>query len=477
MSEQPQSAPRPNPQGGSDSSRPNLLFIYTDDQGPWALGLSGNREAHTPHMDELFRQGAYLRNSFVTTPVCSPSRAGLMVSRYGTEVGITDWINPGSDKLKIDERRLGLDPSFTTWTELLRQAGYVTGLVGKWHLGEEPQFHPTKAGFQYFTGFLRGGVAVENPALEVDGEDRPHQGHTVDILTDYALEFIRNHQKDGPFALCLNHRSPHAPWLPVAEEDWAPYKDLDPTIPNPDFPNLDAARVKQAMREHLASVTGVDRNLGRLLRLLDELGLRDNTVVIFTSDNGMNLGHNGVIFKGNARWITLDKHGPDYGEEKARPNMYDNSIGVPTGIRWPAVIRPGTVIHETISNLDWYPTLAAIAGVEIPDGVLIRGRSFLPLLKGDRIRWDNTLYGEYSQHHYTEADLRMVRTPQWKLVRDFKRPGRDELYDLSSDPAETTNRIEDPAAQGIRQELNSLLIAKMRELNDPVLSRLESHDA
>ena len=150
-------------QAAAQQSRPNILFVYTDDQAPWALGASGNPQAHTPNMDRLAAEGAYLTNSFVTTPVCSPSRVGLLCSRYGSEMGITDWINP---KLEPD---LGLDPSTPTWARDLQRAGYTTGLVGKWHLGIQDHQHPSLFGYQEFTGFRPGGNKTKDPELEVNG--------------------------------------------------------------------------------------------------------------------------------------------------------------------------------------------------------------------------------------------------------------------------------------------------------------------
>ena len=170
-------------QKGNKTAAPNILFIFTDDQAPWALGLSGHPHAKTPHMDRLFREGAYLVNAFTTTPVCSPSRASLMASRYGTELGITDWINPRN------EPKHGLDPKTVTWPKLLSDAGYRTGLIGKWHLGTLDKFHPTKFGFQYFMGFRSGGSTPSDPTLEVNGKQKKLKGLLPDILTDVAIKF------------------------------------------------------------------------------------------------------------------------------------------------------------------------------------------------------------------------------------------------------------------------------------------------
>ena len=452
-------------QAAAQQSRPNILFVYTDDQAPWALGASGNPQAHTPNMDRLAAEGAYLTNSFVTTPVCSPSRVGLLCSRYGSEMGITDWINP---KLEPD---LGLDPSTPTWARDLQRAGYTTGLVGKWHLGIQDHQHPSLFGYQEFTGFRPGGNKTKDPELEVNGELKTVEGLTTDLLTDYALDYLDTFAGKQPFALSVHYRAPHSAWLPVSDEDWAAVEHLDPELPEPDFPDLDVERAKRLMREYLASVAGVDRNIGRLLDALEHHGVADNTIVVFTSDHGYNVGHHGLLHKGNAHRLTTEFRGKGSRDPGVtRPNMFDTSLRVPTLIRWPGEIQPGTLHSPVFSNLDWYPTLLAMVGVEPDERAVLRGKSYLPVLRGAPVRWDNRLYGEYSIHHYAQADLRMMRTPEWKLIRDFKNKGRDELYHLAEDPNESRNLIDDtrPEVVSMRDNLDRTLRERMRRLNDGV---------
>lgn len=450
------------------AATPNILFLFTDDQAPWALGASGHPHAVTPHMDRIAKEGAYLVNSFTTTPVCSPSRASLMTSRYGSELGITDWINPRV------EPKMGLDPSTVTWPEVLQQHGYKTGLVGKWHLGLTPEFHPHKTGFDYFMGFLGGGNAPKNPTLEKDGKEQKFEGLTPDILTDHAVEFLTVNQEER-FALAVHYRAPHTRWLPVAEEDWELFESLDPTIPNPDYAKLDVPRVKKMTREYLASVHSVDRNVGRILDLLDELKLADNTVVIYSSDHGYSMGHNGIWHKGNGHWVLTEPPAAKANIPKGqRPNMYDHSIRVPTMVRWPGVVQPGSVVTKPVSNLDWYPTLVDIAGATLPGGETIRGQSITPLLRGNDAEWTDDFYAEYSTHHQSHTHMRMYRTPKWKLIRDFLNPERDELYDLANDPAESTNLIasNDAKVQKIIADLHAKIVARMKEISDPVLKTL-----
>ncbi len=442
---------------------PNIVFIYTDDHGPWALGLE-HPQAHTPHLDRFFaKEGARLVNAFVTTPVCSPSRAGLFTGRYATEVEIHDWIQPG-------DMETGLDPDLPAWPTLLAEAGYATALMGKWHLGNTETFHPTRFGFDEFTGFLQHGPPAD-PVMEQDGEERRFEGLTIDLLTDELIGFIERH-REGPFMAMLSARSPHRSWLPVADEDWAPYEGVEVEIP--DYPGLDTERVQGLTREYLASVTSIDRNVGRILAALDDLGLVDDTVVVFTANEGNALGHHGFWGKGNAVSV-LREHPPDTDNIPGdrRPNLMDTVLRVPTAVRWPGAVEGGRVIEETVSNLDWFPTLLAMAGVDLPGNAPEWGRNLTPLLKGESVEdWDNEFYAEYSPHHGVRAHMRAWRTPRWKLVRDFLNPWRDEFYDLANDPEERENLIHDGRfeARMAKQALHGRILARMAALDDPVLA-------
>jgi len=387
------------------------------------MGAYGNREIKTPHLDRLARRGAIFRNAFTVTPVCSPSRAALLTSRYSSELGIADWIDPQK------EPDLGLAPAAITWPELLKGFGYRTMLAGKWHLGTRDEFHPTRQGFDTFFGFRGGGNRPIDPTLEVDGQVRQLTGSLPDLLVDEGLKFVERH-RDGPFLLSIHFRAPHIPYAPVPDQDSDPYRTLDPKIP--DVPGLPRDRVKQIYREYYASVSSVDRNVGRLLDRLEVLGLAQHTAVIFTSDHGYMIGQHGLWHKGNAEWLVEGKEGH-------RPNMFDDAIRVPLLVSWPDVITPGTTVDRVVSNLDVFPTILEIAGLGVPDNLTIHGRSFLPLLRGQPASWDDTLFGQYDMHHSQVARMRMVRTPEWKLVRHFEPGGLDELYHLAEDPGETRN--------------------------------------
>ena len=465
--------------------RPNILFIYTDDQAPWGFGASGNPQAHTPNLDRLASEGARLRNAFVTTPVCSPARASLMTSRYASEYGIRDFILDPKHKLYDPDKPIGLDPRSVTFAEILLESGYRTGLIGKWHLGDwsvagHRDYHPTNHGFEYFMGLTGGGSTPDHPLLEKQGTVRRFNGLTTDILTDEAISFV-NGDPSKPFLLCLNYRAPHARWLPVADEDWAPYADMVPVLPDPDYPDLDAELMMQKMREYLASISGVDRNVGRLLQTLIDLKLDANTVVIFTSDHGYNMGHNGIHHKGNGAWATktLPEPTPNIAS-KYRPNLYDNSLKVPAIVRWPGVVKPGSVIDDSTTSLDWYPTLVQIAEAKLPLQHPVRGRSLLPLLRGTTpADWDQNVYAEYSMIHYCRAFMRTYRTPEWKLVRDFLNPERDELYHLAVDPEERVNLIHEDRTEvsAVVRHLDQEIRRNMHAVNDSLLETIPTESA
>lgn len=463
------------------SDIPNIIFIYTDDQAHWDVGVSSDRQVHTPNLNRLASEGAYFKNFFSTTPVSTPARASLMTSQYACESGLSDFIPKPGHKLYNPDEDLGLPTETLTFAEILRQNGYKTGLVGKWHLGDwlndgSRKYHPTNYGFDYFMGLTGGGTVPINPPLEKNGVVRNMKGFTTDILTEDAMEFIKSNAK-RPFLLCLNYRAPHSPWLPVKDEDWAPYANMDPIIPNPDYPDLDIELVKTKLKEYMASTSGVDRNVGKILSLLEEIHLDKKTIIIYTSDNGYNMGHNGIEHKGNGYWITKTPH-PAEGNisENSRPNMYDNSLKVPAIVRWPGVVKPGTVIEENATCMDWYPTLVEIGKSKIPDHKIIRGRSLLRLLRGESVeQWDNDIYAEYSMIYYSKAYMRTYRTPEWKLIVDFLNEGRSELYNLKQDPAETNNLISDCTEEirKVTSELYGKIISKMKEIKDPLLKSMD----
>jgi uncharacterized sulfatase len=429
--------------------RMNVVAIVTDDQASWSLGAYGSADARTPVLDRLAREGVLFRNAFVTTPVCSPSRAGFLTGRYGTELGIRDWISP-----EEAAGGLGLPPGTPTWPAILREHGWRTALVGKWHLGRGPRSHPSSFGLDRFFGFLDGGNTPMDPTLEVEGRERTLAGPIPDLLADEAIRFVTE-SRERPFALLLHLREPHTPYGPVPEADTAALSGVDPAIP--DVRGLDRDQVKGWTREYLASVHAIDRNVGRLLDALDRLGLRERTLVLFTSDNGYNIGHHAIHTKGNGHWVAGGVPGPP------RPNMFDTSLRVPLLVRGPGV-PAGREVSATVTQLDTLPSLLSLLDVPLPAGLRQHGSDFSPLLRGEAVSWRDTLFGEFDMHHYTIARMRMIRTAHHKLVRYLGASFQDELYDLHEDPGETRNLYRSEAARTVRADLEARLAAWRREL-------------
>ncbi len=425
------------------------------------MGAYGNNEIQTPHMDRLARSGALFLNAFTATPVCSPSRAGMFTGRLGTQVGITDWIN------ERVEPELGLDPAAITWPEIVRSNGYATALLGKWHLGTLDRFHPTRGGYELFFGFRNGGNRPIDPTLEVRGQQTKLTGSLPDLLVDQAIQFIDDH-RDVPFLVSIHFRAPHVPYAPVPEEDSTPYADLDPTIPEPPGLTLPMDRVKQITREYYGSIHSVDRNVGRVLDRLEELGLDERTIVVFTSDHGYNIGHHGIHHKGNGSWIAE-------GREGRRPNMFEESIRVPLLVRWPGITQPGTTIEPIVVNLDTMPSVLDMLGIGMPENLMIQGQSWAPALRGQPLERGSTLYGQYDMHHGAEARMRMIRTPEWKLIRHFEPGGEDELYHLASDPGETRNLATTSEHEQSLAALDRQLTEWMRSIKDPILQGAADH--
>jgi arylsulfatase A-like enzyme len=438
------------------ANKPNVLFVFTDDQGRWGAGIYGNDEVQTPNIDQIFREGVTFQRAFVTTPVCSPSRASLWTSRYSVQHGINDYISPR-------DLEVGIADSFLLLPELLQQHGYTTGMVGKWHIGRVAKYHPTRHGFDFFKGFFQGGRSPMNPSIEVDGVKQKFHGPTPDLLTDAALEFIRDNAAK-PFYLSLHYRAPHTPYGPVPPQDSEIYADLTPTIPS--YPNLDTEQVTTWTRDYYAAISSVDRNVGRLLSELDDLGLTKNTIVVFTSDHGYNIGHHGIHTKGNGWWALRDKLGP----KLRRPNMWDTSLLIPLGIRWPGHISPASEVEGMVTLLDYYPSILQLLNITPPEDLTFEGQSVVPLLNGGErtASWRDTIYGCYDMYHGKVASMRFIRTHSWKYVRHFEEDGVDELYDLKQEPDELRNVAADPAFAQTLADLRERLSVWQRSVDDPL---------
>ena len=379
---------------------PNVVLILTDDQGCGDLAFTGNPRLATPHLDRLAHEGTRF-TQFYVSPVCAPTRASLLTGRYHLRTGVRGVIE--GREFMVDEE--------VTLAEALSAAGYATGLVGKWHLGENYPWVPHAQGFDTFVGFRDGSHPYFDAVLERSGEPYPTEGYLTDVLTNHAIAFAERHQ-DVPFFLYLSYNAPHSP-LQVPEAYVRPYRDLS---------------------EHTALIYGmmasVDANVGRLLERLDELGLAENTLVLFTSDNGPLYGGGGYE---RAERYNCGLRGTKY-------EVYEGGVRVPLVVRQPGAVPAGKTVDVPAAHIDLLPTVLDYADVPLPGGIILDGRSLRPLLSDTASSWpDRTLFMSYpGEQGQREAEPSpypggMATDGHYKMVNG------EELYHLAADPGETTN--------------------------------------
>ncbi len=430
----------------------NLIAILTDDQARWSVSCYGGENLKTPNMDRLAAEGALFENAYVGSPVCSPSRMTYFTGLNSTQTKVTDYLAGAQAK------QVGISAEMASWPAILQKSGYVTGLVGKWHIGNGEKSLPKNNGFDYFMGNLGGGWKPKNPKfVDIDGKAEKFEGFSVDVCTDLALKFLKENQKK-PFALMVHYREPHAAYVPMPAQDMAAMKNLDPQIPA--YPGLPEKTVKGLMRDYLTSVRAVDRNIGRILKQVEALGLEEDTIIIFTSDHGYNMGHHGLRYKGNGYWLVKGKKG-------CRPNMFESSMAVPLLIKWPEVVKPGMEVDALVSNVDMFSSVLSMLGVKVPVGVKQEGRDFTPFLRGEPVeQWRDALFGQYQMINNAKDSMRMIRTADWKLIRHYKVEGKDELYYLKNDSEESNNLFNNPERQEIQKKLQQRLDAWMERIGD-----------
>jgi choline-sulfatase len=436
-----------------DPTRPNVLYIMSDDQGAWALGCAGNTEIKTPALDRLARKGIRFDNFFCTSPVCSPARASLLTGDIPSQHGVHDWIRAGS----MGDTRVDYLAGQTLITDVLADDGYRCGLVGKWHLGASDVPRPN-----YIKWFAhQSGMGPYYNAPMVD-HDRPCEveGYLSDVLSSVAISFLRDEaQRAEPFWLSLNFTAPHYPWIDSHPREFTdlyedcPFDSCPQEAPHPWFaggtPALEKGQKdrRASLIGYFAAVTAMDAAIGRVLDELDRAELTESTLVIFMSDNGMNCGHHGIWGKGNG----------------TRPqNMYDTSVKVPCIISQPGRIPAGRVSADLLGGYDVFPTLVEYLGVSHDPGRRKPGRSFKPLLEGQPFAADRevVVFDEY-------GPVRMVRTAEWKYVH--RHPGGPhELFHLTNDPGERANLIADPMSAPLVATLRSRLEGWFAEFVNPL---------
>ena len=389
--------------------KPNIVFILSDDQGCWAMHCAGNDDIITPNLDRLARRGTMFSNFFCASPVCSPARATILTGKIPSQHGVMDWIskgNIGPDSIEYLKDCKG-------YTDYLAENGYVCGLSGKWHLGSHAV--PQKSMSHWYCHQL-GCANYYDPPMVRDGKEGTEKGYGTDLITDDALAFIEeNAGKDKPFCLNRNYTAPHLPW--TKENHPEKYRKLyenckfESCPQGPYHPDAMAKYERRFIPEFLvgyfAAITAMDANIGRVLGRLEELGIADDTVVIFMSDNGHNCGHHGIWGKGNGTMSI---------------NMYDTSIKVPAIISYPGHIAENVVCDEMLSQYDILPTMLDCLGIPLEPDANLPGHSFAGLLRGDPDYKPNEtvyIYDEYGL-------VRMIRTKEWKYVHRYPK-GPHEL--------------------------------------------------
>ena len=446
--------------GCASPKRPNILFIMSDDHPNSALSCYGGKVNQTPSLDRIANEGMRFDHAYVTTSLCGPSRASILTGTYPHRNG------------QIAIPKL-FDGSQTTFPKLLQNAGYETAIIGKWHLNTEP------TGFDYWN-VLIGQGAYFDPVMVDNGALREHTGYATGIITDLSIDWFRNRSGGRPFCLMCHHKAPHYVWEPDKkhEEMYA-----DTTFPEPGtFNDTHEGRVspresdlnvadlhthplyrhwprrneipeglppeqqkswnyQHFMKDVIGCVASVDDNVGRLLDYLDEAGLAEDTIVVYTSDNGYFLGEHG--------WT----------DKKV---IYEESIRVPLLVRYPRRVEPGSVNGDFALNIDFAPTFLDLCGVQVP--AEMQGRSLRPLLSGETPDdWRDSFY--YQIYHASAGTDRQlphygIRTHEYKLAHWYHEMDDWELYDLAKDPQELNNVYRDSsyaeAVATLTRQLNQL---------------------
>ena len=409
--------------------QPNIVFLLSDDQGWWSLGCTGNTEIQTPNIDRLAAEGMRFSNFFCASPVCSPARASLLTGCIPSQHGVHDWLRDDNDRQAAIEYLAGQ----YSYTQALSQAGYDCALSGKWHMGasEKPQ-----QGFSHWFSHKSGGG--------------PYYGAPLEYLDSRA-------GKEDPFFLYVGYTAPHAPWLNNHPKE---YTDLYQNCPFDSVPHLprhpdsiyltdEVAKDERAnLIGYYAAVTAMDANIGRILQKLEDLGMAEDTLVVFTADNGFSCGHHGFWGKGNATFPI---------------NMYEESVKVPFIARHPGKIPAGTVCDALVSAYDFMPTLLEYTGVPCTDSLPRPGVSFAPALKGQ----------DFDQHEEVVVldeygPNRMIRGRRYKYITRYPY-GPSELYDLQEDPGETVNLLKEESWQQLGGQMKLRLEQWFAQYVDPAI--------
>ena len=424
----------------------NIVFILTDDHRYDAMGfLQGQKFLTTPNMDLLAQNGVHVPNAFVTTALCSPSRASILTGLYAHRHRVVDNNNP-------------IAKGTIFYSQYLQRAGYDTAFVGKWHMGGEGD-NP-QPGFDYWVSFRGQGTYLPSPnGLNVNGKRVPQRGYITDELTDYALDWLKARKANKPFMLYLSHKAVHADFIPAerhknkfANETFVPPNTMSPAnvkaapmwVQNQrnswhgvDFPYHNDFNIEEYYKRYAETLLGVDDSIGRVLEYLRERKLLDSTLLVYMGDNGFAFGEHGLIDKRTA---------------------YEESMRVPMLVHCPELTNGGgKKLEQVIANIDLTPTFLEAAGLQAPKN--LDGKSFLPLLQGKSVEWRKSLlYEYYWERNFPQTPtMHALRGDRYKYIHYHGIWDSDELYDLQNDPLETTNLIRSAAHQAIVKDMNKQL--------------------
>ncbi|MGO9601819.1 MAG: sulfatase-like hydrolase/transferase [Candidatus Binataceae bacterium] len=365
--------------------RPNVVLILADDMGYGDFGCFNGGISNTPALDRLVREGLCFTQHYSASPVCAPARASLITGRYPHRTGVLDTLETrGLDRLALRERTL---------PELLKSAGYATGLVGKWHNGAfDARYHPNRRGFDEFAGFSGGWSPYWQWRLDRNGSFSKADGrYMTDVLTDEGIEFIRRHARE-PFFLYLAYSAPHFPFE-------VPEADLKPFVERGEFTT--------AVSAIYAMIQVMDRGIARVAEELDRLGLRDNTLLMFSSDNGPQFGSKGEN--------CTDRFNCGFAGSKTL--VYEGGIRLPMVMRWPAGFDGARHVSEMIHFTDWLPTLCSLAGVEVPNDRKLDGIDVASVLQAERGKVPTERYWQWNRYEPDGECNAAMRDGRWKLVR------------------------------------------------------------
>lgn len=432
----------------------SVVFILSDDHRYDAMGFMGHPFLETPGMDRIAAEGAHLKNAFVTTSLCSPSRASILTGLYTNKHRV------------IDNNRM-VPPGTIFFPQYLQKAGYATAFFGKWHMGGDSDM--PRPGFDRWVSFRgQGQYLPTGNTLNVDGKPVPQEGYITDEITEYALDWLRQQSPgERPFFMYLSHKGVHANFTP-AERHQGRYANAEYTKPDSqadsrenragkprwtrdqrnswhgvDFPYHSDLDIEKYYKRYCETLLSVDDSIVSVLEELESMGILDETLVIYMGDNGFHFGEQGLIDKRVS---------------------YETSIRVPMIMRCPAIFKGGTVVEEVVANIDIAPTVFDAAGLQPPDH--FDGASFLPLARGDDVDWrDAFLYVYYWEKNFPHTPTQFaVRTDQYKYITYYGLWDTDELYDLHADPGEKVNLIHQPeyaeTARGLEDRLYAMLDEK-----------------